>query len=81
MKTELINNSNSTTKTAEYIALFTSLINDCQETAHETSNPLVENILNEMLIAKNNPITCEYEAYIVCNTIENWHNQIDECFA
>lgn len=81
MKTELITNSNSTTKTAEYIALFTSLISDCEETVNETGNPLVGNILNEMLIAKRNQINCEYEAYIVCNTIENWHNQIDECFA
>lgn len=73
-------NSDSTNKSADYIALCEELIADAIDTDTMTGNPLVGKIVSQMEQLNNNQPDCEYVAYTNCNAIEVWYNSIEECF-
>ncbi len=64
----------------QYIDLAQELINDAIDTADTTGNPLAQKITVEMQLLFNSHPSCDFTAYKMCESIEVWHNQIDECF-
>lgn len=76
--TQLFNQSNVTIN--DYINLSQELINDAIETSDVTGHPLVSNIVAKMQRTFNSHPSCDFSAFKMCETIELWHNQIDECF-
>ena len=79
MKTnQLFNQSNVTI--SDYINLSQELINDAVDTADVTGNPLVSKIVSKMQVGFNSHPSCDFSAFKMCESIEIWHNQIDECF-
>lgn len=82
-QTELIRTSTETNKTTNYIALAKKLLNDASETADETGNNFVSDIVKEMnpLFNACKNADCEYTAYVNCNALEVWHSKIEEAFS
>ena len=80
MKTQEIENSKSTTKFNEYVALATELHAETQENADAISDELLVRIANESAsaFAKCKNADCEYTAYVNCLEVEAWHNRMTE---
>lgn len=64
----------------QYIDLAQELINDGIDTADMTGNPLVNKIVAKMQSLFTSQPSCDFTAYKMCESIEIWYNQIDECF-
>ena len=80
MKTQEIQNSQSTTKFNEYVELATILHAEIQENADVISDELLVRIASESAsaFAKCKNADCEYTAYVNCLEVEAWHNRSRE---